>query len=340
MHSISVRRGLQVQRYDIKFLSGKESCEAWLYLPDAATGPHPCVVIAHGIGAIRQVRLQHYAERFTQAGYAVFTFDYRHWGASDGTPRYLCSITKQHEDIEAAIDCVQSRPGIDPARVFLFGTSFGGGHALVVGSRRPDLAGVISQCTVSDCAAVALRTPLRQILQWLPAGFVDQIRGWTGLSPKYIKLAGEPGEAALMTKLGAEERYLAMLDEPSPWMNLVAARVTLWLPLYRPIRYASRISSPLLMVVCDNDEICPATLAATAARLAPRGQAVHFASSHFEIYFGELFNKATSSMLAFMETSGEPSAAPRPATPPGGRTPHDLGPSGPPGKSTPINAMS
>lgn len=156
---------------------------------------------------------------------------------------------------------------------------------------------------------------MRQILQWLPAGFVDQLRGWAGLSPRYMKLAGEPGETALMTKLGAEERYLAMIDEPSPWANLVAARVALWLPLYRPIRYASRIRSPLLMVVCDNDEICPPALAVKAAHLAPRGQAVHLDSSHFEVYFGELFDQATASMLAFMAAPGRHAAtarAPRP----------------------------
>jgi pimeloyl-ACP methyl ester carboxylesterase len=292
-----------MRRTDIKFASGDETCEAWLYSPDGPAIPRPCVVIAHGIGAIRQVRLRHYAERFTLAGYAVLTFDYRHWGASSGSPRYLCSIRKQHEDIEAAIDCVKSLQEVDAARVFLFGTSFGGGHVLVVGSRRPDLAGVMSQCTVSDCAAVALKTPLHQIVRWIPAGIVDQFRGWFGMSPKYIKLAGEPGEAALMTKLGAEERYHAMIDEPSPWMNLVAARVTLWLPLYRPIRYASHIESPLLMLVCDRDEICPPTIAAKAADLASRGRAVHFDSSHFDIYFGELFAQATSSMLDFMATS-------------------------------------
>ncbi|AKJ27368.1 hypothetical protein AAW51_0677 [Caldimonas brevitalea] len=221
----------------------------------------------------------------------------------------MCAIGKQHEDIEAAIECAKSRPEIDAGRVFLFGTSFGGGHALVVGSRRPDLAGVISQCSVTDGLAVAMGTPLRQLLQWLPVALVDQFRGWFGMSPRYIKLAGEPGELALMTKLGAEKSYHAMIDEPSPWMNLVAARLTLW-PLYRPIRHASRIAPPLLMVVCDRDEICPATIAAKAARLAPRGQAVHFDSSHFEIYFGELFNRATATMIDFMGTStGHASAA-------------------------------
>jgi cephalosporin-C deacetylase-like acetyl esterase len=60
-----------VLRVDKQFSSSGERCEAWLYLPEGP-GPHPCVVLAHGIGAIRQVRVGAYAERFTSAGYAVF----------------------------------------------------------------------------------------------------------------------------------------------------------------------------------------------------------------------------------------------------------------------------
>ncbi|MEI9985386.1 MAG: prolyl oligopeptidase family serine peptidase [Aliidongia sp.] len=140
------------------------------------------------------------------------------------------------QDVEAAIDCAQKRAEIDPRRVVLFGTSFGGGHALVVGSRRPDLAAVVSQCTVTDCLAVALQTPIRQVLQWISAALIDQFRAVLGRSPKYIKLAGEPGQVALMTKPGAEASYLAMLDGPSAWRNLVAARIMFTMPLYRPIR--------------------------------------------------------------------------------------------------------
>ncbi len=297
-----------MQRLDLTFPSGSGHCAAWLYLP-AAPGPHPCVVIAHGIGAIRQVRLAAYAEKFTQEGHAVLTFDYRHWGESSDAPRFLCSIGKQHTDIQAAIDFARFRPELQADRIFLFGTSFGGGHALAVGAQRPDLAGVISQCTVSDCLVVALQAPFAQIVRWVWAGLVDQLRGWVGLSPKYIKLAGEPGEAALMTKLDAEKSYRNMLDGPSRWQNLIAARLMLWLPLYRPIKAAPKIQSPLLMVVCDRDEICPATMAARAAELAPRGEAVHFDSSHFEIYFGELFDSAVQAMLQFMRGAAHSPAA-------------------------------
>lgn len=134
----------------------------------------------------------------------------------------------------------------------------------------------------------------------MAAGAVDQAKAWLGLEPHYIKLAGEPGEAALMTKLNAERRYREMLDGPSRWENKIAARLMLWLPLYRPIRSAHKIQSPLLMLVCDKDEICPASIARRAAEIAPRGEARHFDSSHFDIYFGSLFEAATRTMLDFI----------------------------------------
>ena len=289
-----------MKRIDLAFASGNGHCEAWLYLPDGA-GPHPCVVAAHGIGAIRQVRLPAYAERFTAAGYAMLTFDYRHWGASPGEPRWLCSIERQLQDIEAAIDCAKAQPGIDARRIALFGTSFGGGHALVIGARRPDLAAVLSQCTVTDCLATALRTPPPQVLQWLGAGLADIGRAFSARAPKYLKLAGQPGEAALMTRAGAEARYAAMIEGPAPWTNVVAARLVLTLPLYRPIRYARRIRPPLLMLVCERDEICPASIARRAAELAPRGRAVSFDSGHFDIYFGSLFEAAVAEMMCFLD---------------------------------------
>jgi len=289
-----------MKRLDITFKSGRDQCEGWLYLPEGSA-PHPCIVVAHGIGAIRQVRLSAYAERFAAAGYAMLSFDYRHWGASGGVPRYLCSIGRQLDDISAAIDAVARRPEVDARRIALFGTSFGGGHALAVGARRPDLAAVMSQCTVSDCLAVALRAPLKQVVQWVSAGIVDQLRAWVGLTPHYIKLAGAPGEAAMMTKLGAESAYESMLDGPSPWRNLIAARLMLTLPLYRPIRRAHQIKPPLLMIVCERDEICPAKLAHKAAALAQDGRAASFDSSHFEIYFGKLFDAATGEMIRFLD---------------------------------------
>jgi cephalosporin-C deacetylase-like acetyl esterase len=39
---------VDLTREDITFTSGGRQCAAWLYLPDGAHEPLPCVVMAHG----------------------------------------------------------------------------------------------------------------------------------------------------------------------------------------------------------------------------------------------------------------------------------------------------
>ena len=123
-------------RADIEFSSGGTACAAWLYRPQGA-GPNPCVVMAHGFSAVRDQRLDAYAERFREAGFAVLLFDYRHFGTSAGEPRQLLSIRRQLQDWEAAIVAARAQPDIDPARIALFGSSFSGGHVQTLAARDP-----------------------------------------------------------------------------------------------------------------------------------------------------------------------------------------------------------
>lgn len=104
------------------FLSGGDTrCEAWFYLPKAsynqrhvmyasytATCPKPPVILmAHGMGAQKDHKLPEFAEKFCKAGFAVYLFDYRHWGGSDGEPRHLVSARKQMEDYHSALQHVK-----------------------------------------------------------------------------------------------------------------------------------------------------------------------------------------------------------------------------------------
>src|SRR5437870_3036146 len=61
--------GEPMQRSDVTFQSDGTRCAAWLYRPvPSGGGPAPCVVLAHGFSAVRDQRLDAYAERFLQAG--------------------------------------------------------------------------------------------------------------------------------------------------------------------------------------------------------------------------------------------------------------------------------
>lgn len=92
-----------MNRLDISFPSDSQTCAGWFY-PADVEGPAPCIVMAHGLAAVKEMRLDAYAERFSAAGYHVLVFEYRHFGESEGSPRQLLDIGKQHADWTAAVD--------------------------------------------------------------------------------------------------------------------------------------------------------------------------------------------------------------------------------------------
>src|SRR5438445_661879 len=78
-----------------------DAIEAWVYLPEGG-GPHPAVVMAHGIGAIKAGGLSPFAERFREEGFAAIAFDYRNFGGSGGEPRMAPKDgTRWHDRVAA-----------------------------------------------------------------------------------------------------------------------------------------------------------------------------------------------------------------------------------------------
>ena len=57
-----------MSRTDVTFPSGDDSCAAWLYTPDNAPAPGPIIVMAHGLGGVRQMHLDAFVERLRVAG--------------------------------------------------------------------------------------------------------------------------------------------------------------------------------------------------------------------------------------------------------------------------------
>ena len=102
-----------MNREDVRFRSVDAECAGWLYRPADAEDDVPCVVLAHGFGGVKEARLDAYAERFADAGYAALVFDYRHHGDSAGEPRLLIDVGRQHDDWRAAIAHARGLDGAD-----------------------------------------------------------------------------------------------------------------------------------------------------------------------------------------------------------------------------------
>lgn len=276
-------------RLDIRIPSHGEQLAAYLYrpdtyLPNTAAEPVPCVVMAHGFSATRDDGLPPYAEAFQLAGFAVILFDYRHFGASTGQPRQLLDINRQQQDYRAVIDWARRSDGIDPDRIVLWGSSFSGGHVLAVAATDPRIAAVISQAPFTDSIAVMRQLPLRNVLRGSAAAMADRVGAMLGRAPRNIPAVGPPGTFAIMTEADAQQGFEAIVNPNTLWRNEVAARIMLDVAGYRPVRYASRLTMPVLFCVCDADTTTPPGPSVQAARTAPRGELRRYPYGHFAIY--------------------------------------------------------
>jgi dienelactone hydrolase len=289
-------------RHDVTFDSGGTSCAAWLYRPAGKERP-PIIVMAHGFGAIRTMRLDAYAERFARAGYAVLAFDYRGWGDSDGRPRHVLSVPRQHEDWRAAVAYARSLEDVDTRRVVAWGTSFAGGHVLHLAAADHDLAAVIAQVPhVSGPAAVRSVPPSVSVrLAW--AGAQDVVRAAFGRSPHRVPSVGRPGELAMMTspdawplarRLAADD--LARFDRE----NTVAARIALTMASYSPGRRAGRIIAPTLVQIALQDIVTPVAVARRAAARIPRVEVQTYDCTHFEPYLDPFFDDVVGDQIDFL----------------------------------------
>ena len=291
-------------RDDIEFNADGETIRGWLFRPSAAQGDTPLIVLGGGFAAVKEMGMADFAEHFAAAGFAAIAFDFRNIGASDGSPRQELDPWKQIEDLRHAITYATTLPWVDADRIGLWGTSYSGGHSLVVGATDRRVKCVAVQMpTISGHWSGMRRVPMDQIGAVTAALAADRIKRMQGEAPTMRQIVGDADVHPIYQSGEVRtffDRHAA--DSPS-WRNEVTLRTLEYARGYEPGAYIKFISpTPLLMIVGLQDTLTcyDLQLEAFNRALEPK-KLVLLEGGHFTCY-DEEFEPAVSAAIDWFAT--------------------------------------
>ena len=277
----------------------------------------PAIVFCAGTGGTKGGTGGRLGPIFAEKGYVALAFDYRGWGESESqlmavepqskpdekgeltlkvkALRWQMNYTDQTEDIRAAISFLAGEPTVDPQRIGIMGSSYGGGLVTYMAGNDPRV-----KCVVAQVPGLGGANRDRA----LAAAFrlhTQQARG---------EVEPVPLETGKMT--GKMEKYSNMRTNAAKSIGFSA------------LEAATKINVPALFVVAENEELSNNDIVAEAqkqiaARGVPSKYHVVKGITHYGIY-REGFQEATALEIAWFEehlkgAAAKPAAS-TPETPP------------------------
>ncbi|MEZ5557651.1 MAG: alpha/beta fold hydrolase [Pseudomonadales bacterium] len=253
-----------------------------LFVPDdlGAGERRAAILLCHGWAGPKAHLSRTYAPYFCEAGFVCLTFDYRGWYESDARlvtmdrqpdpdpdgyvsvrakpVREVVDPLDQNRDIHNAIDYLLAEPSVDPQRLGLWGSSFGGGHVIYLAGTDPRVKAVVS------------RVP--------GMGQAPDAQGFTHIGPEGQQIA----TAMARGETDVVPRPAGMPDS----LKGAGDFRTMW--LYRPRAAARNVRVPTLIIDQEDEEYGGRENSGLAAKQAiPEGTLVDyrvFPGTHYDIY--------------------------------------------------------
>jgi len=285
-----------VKRTDVEFeVDGGIQLRGWLFVPPGE-GRRPAITMAHGYAGVKEHGIEPFAKAFAEAGFVVLLHDHRGFGASEGAPRQDVDPWRQIADWRRAISYLESLDVVDPKRIGLWGTSYAGGHAIVLGATERRLRCVVAQVPTISGFEQGLRRIPPENVHLIEEMFAEDDRSQLRGEPprRQAIVSADPTIAAAYRASDAIDFYMQPVPDGA-WENNVTVRSTRAARMYEPGHWIARVSpTPLLMVAATRDTITltDLELAAYERALQPK-RLVTLEGGHFDPYLGGF--KASSS---------------------------------------------
>lgn len=271
----------------VRFHSQGAALLGELQMPSEPNRGLPGVVVTGSWLTVKEQMPARYAALLRERGFAALTFDFKNFGASEGSPREVESPWSKAEDIVNAAAFLRSTPGIDPERVSILAVCASAGYAalaLTAGARFSSAAFVapwlhdaeIVRSLYGGDAAVRERMEAAEEARaaYARSGDVAYVPAVSNADPSAAMYA--PGDVF--------DYYLnpARGAVPTWGARFATMAWTQWLT-FDPIALAPRVSTPI-RIVTSEQSATPGGARAFEAALGGSHDSVWIEGTQFDFY--------------------------------------------------------
>lgn len=270
-----------------------------VYYPDdlRAGEQRAGIVLCHGYTGVKDLYLPDNARSLTQAGYMAMTFDYKGWGESGG-PRSRLAPYGRVYDAQAALSFFSTLPEVDPERLGVYGTSYGGATVIWLGAIDSRVKCVVSVVGVGN-GARWMRS-VRRPDEWHDLlTRADEDRAKRALSGESELV--DRTQILLPDRQSAELAAAARRNNPAAVSSIPLEYIDDTLS-FNPEWVVDKISPrPVLFITSDNDRLVPPEESVHLYERAgqPKKLVVLKGYGHYQVYSEPAFSEVMQATLAW-----------------------------------------
>ncbi len=255
------------------------------------------IVLCHGYTGVKDLYLPDNARVLNEAGYVVLTFDYKGWGDSAGARSRLAPYSRV-ADVQAALTFLGAQPEVDPERLGIYGTSYGGATVVWASAIDTRVKCVVSVVGIGN-GARWMRS-VRRPDEWhdlLERSRRDRVKRALDGESEVV----DRGEILLPDRQSAELAAAARRDNPHAVKVIPLEYVDQTLE-FNPEWVVDRIAPrPVLFITTDDDRLVPPeeSRALYARAGEPKKLVVLRGYGHYEVYAEPAFSEVMAATLAW-----------------------------------------